>query len=796
MKKLAPLDFSRGINLLRDIRYVGEGELTYAKNFVPTKSGMAGKRLGRGLMNGASGLPVAIGWQSPLSLYVTDVPNADFLMVGRSITATSTIAGVQVFNYAGGGALVGANYTSVPARRPQGVNFNKKLYLVSGPGAYLSLTSGLATSGVILQLSTLNTLELAPLTFSTAQSLAVEPRLLAAYRQRMVYADFGAGKEDWLIFSDRQDPTAISAEVLAANGRNFRLGGTPGRCTAIREALLTSTGTPTETVLLAFKERAMYIIQGEPGLTFATTPGPGSPATHVEGSLSVQRVNTDAGCSSPETIVNTPYGLLWAGPDDVWFMREGSVPMRVGSNIRPALEATPADKRYLWHASYFNGFYRLSVFADGQGPTDDSPCGEQYWLDLRDGLEKGPRWWGPMVYKSVPGLAVPTWTANTAYVLGNYVNNGGQIYVCAVGGTSAGSGGPTGTGAGIIDNTVTWNWHGPYLELTGSRMQALDTRDGRQATLISLEFNWTEQSYLHSYDVPPSGRDGDALGGFTGSIFPWHLDDTEIDVELRTAELDDGDPGTEKTYQGTEVLLATSETVQLAVETQFDGGARVTTDEEAIISSSQFVLDASVLDTGLLTREFRAHTIHPNEGTRPYGRTLRQRIYDRPGYVIDETNNILHFLVQIAPVNVRFFTITLTSGFYSDISSLLTSVCAQMSAATTGTAHQSTFTHNQGPPRGSVNVTLTCTLAAGVLEGWGIIWATDLTFTALDPLKAKFGAQLGFNVVADPTTSDPYIAVTLTPNLTAPSAIYNKRSAHFELNNIIHDLRPFGRRPL
>lgn len=51
------------------------------------------------------------------------------------------------------------------------------------------------------------------------------------------------------------------------------------------------------------------------------------------------------------------------------------------------------------------------------------------------------------------------WVANTSYVVGNKVMNGGKEYVCTVAGTSAGSGGPTGTVAGAItDGTVTWNY--------------------------------------------------------------------------------------------------------------------------------------------------------------------------------------------------------------------------------------------------------------------------------------------------------------------------------------------------
>lgn len=50
------------------------------------------------------------------------------------------------------------------------------------------------------------------------------------------------------------------------------------------------------------------------------------------------------------------------------------------------------------------------------------------------------------------------WVFSTAYAVGDRVRNGVNTYVCAVAGTSAGSGGPTGTTAGITDGSVTWNW--------------------------------------------------------------------------------------------------------------------------------------------------------------------------------------------------------------------------------------------------------------------------------------------------------------------------------------------------
>lgn len=750
--KLVPLDFSGGVNLIRDRRYVAPNELTYAKNFVPTKSGLAGKRLPRELVLKSDGTPVNLTFIPPLSLHVTDISGADLLITYRSVSLG--LAAVSLYTV-GGVLQAGASFDVMPTRRPQAVSFDRKIYVVAGIETLGRITwvvdgtTYVGTSGIILQSSSTGSPETVSLNFTGTQTIPVCPRLLASYRRRMVYADFGPGMEDWLIFSDFQAPTTISADVLAANGRNFRLGGTPGRITALREVMLTATGTPTETALVAFKEQSMYIIQGEPGQTTDTTPGSG-PNT-ILGTLVVQRVNTNAGCSSPETIVQTPYGLLWAGPDDVWMLSSGQVPVRVGTKIRPILEATPADKRYLWHASYFNGFYRLSVFSEGQGPGEDSPCGEQWWLDLRDTDEDGQpnlRWWGPMVYKCVPGG----------------------------------------------DDTST--------ELTGVRMQALDTRDGKAPTLYSAEFNNDGQSFLHVYDTPGSGRDGALPTGFPSESSVNGADGSEIEVELRTAELDEGDPGTEKVYAGVELSLASSEAVQMSAETHFDGGQRVITNTE-VFGQTGFVLDVNVLDsdTQFLTREFKPQTIRPSPSTRPRGYTLQQTIKDVPGYIIDDTCNQMCLLID--PVEAygpgtKFFSFTLTSGYYATIAALVTEIAVQVEIATSVTDvlnWLSTMTSNQSP-RSAATANFVLVPGGGyTIQAWGFLWANDAV-TELDPVRGKLGAMLGFDVVNGSGGFGSWISASVTNTLTADTPIFNKRVAHFELNNIFHDIIPMFRRPL
>ena len=55
----------------------------------------------------------------------------------------------------------------------------------------------------------------------------------------------------------------------------------------------------------------------------------------------------------------------------------------------------------------------------------------------------------------------PAWGGSVGYSRGSGVTNGGNVYQCTVAGTSAASGGPTGTTNSIVDNTVTWQYVGP-----------------------------------------------------------------------------------------------------------------------------------------------------------------------------------------------------------------------------------------------------------------------------------------------------------------------------------------------
>jgi hypothetical protein len=56
------------------------------------------------------------------------------------------------------------------------------------------------------------------------------------------------------------------------------------------------------------------------------------------------------------------------------------------------------------------------------------------------------------------GPCAQAWAGSTAYSIGQRVYNGANVYNCVTNGTSASSGGPTGTGTNISDGTAAWDY--------------------------------------------------------------------------------------------------------------------------------------------------------------------------------------------------------------------------------------------------------------------------------------------------------------------------------------------------
>lgn len=79
------------------------------------------------------------------------------------------------------------------------------------------------------------------------------------------------------------------------------------------------------------------------------------------------------------------------------------------------------------------------------------------------------------------GMTATAWAATTAYVAGNVRSNGANVYRATAAGTSAASGGPTGTGSAITDGGVTWE----FLAISGGDLtiDAVDITQGQSMTI-------------------------------------------------------------------------------------------------------------------------------------------------------------------------------------------------------------------------------------------------------------------------------------------------------------------------
>ncbi len=82
--------------------------------------------------------------------------------------------------------------------------------------------------------------------------------------------------------------------------------------------------------------------------------------------------------------------------------------------------------------------------------------------------------------------AIAAWTINTAYTVGTVVTNDTapiKYYRCTVAGTSAGATGPTGTGAAIVDNTVTW----AYVSTASSALAVVSDNKYAYRTVVGYK---------------------------------------------------------------------------------------------------------------------------------------------------------------------------------------------------------------------------------------------------------------------------------------------------------------------
>jgi hypothetical protein len=640
--KPIPLPLVGGVDRLHDARAVGDGNSVRSKNIVPTESGMAAKRKAMDVIADYTILGFGNNEIVACTLLIPPaVFSSGIVLAGRRNDVFGNFTKAFVIpDPAVAAAVAQVDWDRASPARPLILFTGRKMYAFAGWNNLIVSSTAEATPvgpagslGIVFQETVPDgPLEAVRFVFyaNAAHTISTEinaaPAMAFNYRNRVVWGNFGPGLVNRMVMSDPQDPLLCGGDFLSANGRAFDVGAHDGdRLVAGREIMLTGVGSPTDLAALVLREFSAYLLTGEPNYV-------------IDGAIDqqdfrVNRINLDCGCSSAETLTNTPYGLFWAAWNEVWFFPQGSgIPIPVGTFIRKVLMQTPADKRYLWHASYFDGFYRLHLFSEGAGPDDYTMPDEEWRLDLRDGAPRSPaeaRWYGPHVY-----LTPNDFASNSVF--------------------------------------------------PGVAFQVADTRPGREPQLLGVTSISGGFSFLVQFEQDDV-RDFDSGVPIITSIFgDARLINTEITVDWLSKEYDLGDPMVDKGYYGAEINQWVSLPCRATFNDAIEGG-KVSASTTLDAPNYGFNMGDNDLDTTLLTREFQSLRFEVDQATRPTGKVHQFRLTDSAGYVITGANQLLSFTHTGIP-----FIATVPTGFYAHKGALLDAVVAAMLAIS-----GITFTHNQ-----------------------------------------------------------------------------------------------------
>lgn len=674
-----------GVNLLDDPRAIDDRELCYAQNTFPVRPGVLSKRLG---MKNVEPLPVTAFPKVTQVLACCSPPfesGIKIIWASRGYDPVSNLLqNTTIYWSAPGKDALGTllDLGCVTRGRPTFVPYNNRVYVF--PGYPFNI------AGKYFNVDAIGNVRLDTFEFAGTNNSDLVPNVAGIYKERFVFGDFGPGKESAIVMADIADPATIGNN--AYTDRRIEVGSSNGdRLVAFKEITQGDVGNPTSAALLVLKEYSAHIITGEPLLT--TESG------KVWGDANISRINYDCGCASAETVCTTPYGTIWAGHDDVWFFAKGSLPIRIGSKIRPRLLGSPAGGRYLWHAAYFDGIYRLACYSPGRGPADitgflsdpedTSLPDEQWWLDLRGGppqSHKDAQWWGPQIFKR-----------RYLYYSANSIANNAPMVVDKRPGQD-----PALLAVEVCDSTYQLVQYDKNTErdLAHPTNYGEDDASINRGVAFPLGF-LARFGYGNTWEVTTAGgatagvapaaladvasKIGDTVvdGAVTWTLraFGWSpgwVEGTEIEMDILGKEMDAGDEMVDKIYDGTEIELWTSRTQRLSADVILDGGKETKTSAEDVVQTG-FRIGVSQLDQKIISRRFQSFLLDPNPGGRTTGAIIQHRLYDTAGYVLLATEMQLTFRY-----NGVDYDLTFTDGYYADLKAVFDHIIARMNTVAAG----------------------------------------------------------------------------------------------------------------
>lgn len=522
-------------------------------------------------------------------------------------------------------------------------------------------------------------------TWVDPQERKTVPRYAISWRNRTLYAHFEGDYRGTVVISDTDEPLVVGENVLTDGG----LEVTGGRdITGVHEVLAAGNGSPISAIIIVTTLERSYYLSGDlPETDDAFDP------SHPFGTLAVNKLSSNAGCLSHHTICDTPYGTIWCGPTDVWFLPLGEmVPVPIGRRLKPILKAQPEESYYRIHAVYADGFYRLALFSDGQGPDDVTALGEQWWLDLRNGPPtswKDAMWHGPMVFhvaSSIDGGRGEDTTVVGTFNLAvdNRPGGNGKCYGVHHGITRGSTNSMTlvqydsveprdvgglfrttlipwiqgqayGLGAEVvvpndIDNFVGGQgsfgiWRVTNVTGGGTSGATEPLWSNAASPIVDHELTWTQ---------------------FAQCISPSQMKGSEILCAIESKDYNFNDLMSDKLFQGVELSYFLTQPELIRISQVVDGGRLVDQMDCYADPGAGVVVGSAVLGDDRLAEDFVAVSVMSADGTNTVGKRCQIKLEEQLGILLPDG-----YLTVGVVAGAQEYTVELKASFFFDVSSLI-----------------------------------------------------------------------------------------------------------------------------
>lgn len=739
------LVFAGGVNLNRDSKAIADAQSVKAQNLFPTQSGILEKRPGliaekfvstNSILSPFSQVasPIGAGFDYVGHMLAND-SGTEFIWCGNlpdigvfNTTLAQNNLAVDIGNTVSGS---GSNQCEPLCYAKFGTQV---LVTRKGGVGLIQNVKGLTAAGVN---PSTNTPTFFGYTFTNdgqTQKINMTPAVVATWKGRAFYANFGIGMGHWGVLSDAtgipgsNSPNylIVGSDCLASNGRHIEFQQIAGETIiGAFESILMMEGSPTDSALVILTQKSMLILTGD----FSQTTDTGQ--NSLVGTLSVAKVNFDVGLSSPNTIVRTPYGVVWASATDVW-MLQGNTPVKIGTNITQALQNTPPEAVKWWTAAYCKdpGVYILDIIT-ARGTDDSVLVHNQWWLQLNDAVmpqnANQAMWYGPMIVQRDcgqgttfhGGVCLSKDETNIVKLVtdkgyGDGARTGTTLVSCTTrGGSDDISFQMASTGriwqpnefvniGEVIRPTFTRNNGRLYVAILFSGNQTTGATephwDGTAGQVIAdFDITWMELTGTVGSHVllPPTDR----YSPYRALNYDAPNDTPQTDItnssDFRTKAFAFGEPGLAKMHKRMEVSAYSSIPMVLPAYAISNGGSVNRQCGQSTFGQTYgLAADDGVDGTIIGDGEFQARSMRPLDNAIVRGQYIQYQLTDvftgslAGKYVLDPSNNSLVFGVITDDPFITLYEATIaldpTIGniaIYNDIEGLINAMLIAMNAA-------------------------------------------------------------------------------------------------------------------